>query len=268
MNHQEEGTRPLVVFSSFAVAGAGALAVSSPGLYAPDAAQLTRWVGLLLLATGLAASLSHLGRRSRAGLAWRGLWGSPISNEGALGTVAIAVGLVSASGLMGPALEALPRLLTGVVALAFLIAVGLVYRLPGQLSWNGPSALTAITAGLAFGSVFVDSLPPVHQVSTVTLAFVGVDAFVFGQRWRQIARLALEYPVADRPGFDRRHELLAGRFLLLDVLPCISLFVWPTPLSAAMAGIGLVLDRVGFYALAYQRRTETEVEQVDKVIGG
>jgi DMSO reductase anchor subunit len=266
MSHADDGTRPLVVFSSLAIAGAGTVAVAASGLYAVEAAHLAEWVGVLLLATGLVVSLSHLGQRHRAALAVRGLWGSPVSNEGAMGMVTVAMGLISASGVLGQAFEAMPRLGSGVLALGFLVTVGLVYRLPAQLTWNGASALTPITSGLAFGSIFVDALPPAHHVSTVTLVLVGVDAFVFAQRWRQVARVALEYPAADHPGFDRRHELLAGRFLLLNALPCITLFAWPTPLSAAIAGAGVMLDRVGFYTLALARRTETEVERVDRAI--
>jgi hypothetical protein len=267
MSHTDTGTRPLVAFSSLAIAGAGTVAVAGSGLYATEATDLAMWVGVLLLAVGLVVSLSHLGRRHRAALAVRGLWGSPISHEGAAGLLTVALGLVGASGLLGTTLDAVSRIGSSVLALGFLVTVGLVYRLPNQLTWKGASALTPITSGLAFGSIFLDALPPMHQVSTLTLVLVGIDAFVFAQRWRQIARVALDYPTADRPEFDRRHEFLAGRFLLLNALPCITLFVWPTPLAAGIAGAGLLLDRVGFYMLALAHRTETEVAHVDRVIG-
>jgi DMSO reductase anchor subunit len=262
MSH-DDGHAPLVAFTSLAIAGAGIVAAAFSGLYARDGLVEAAWLGLALLAAGLAVSMLHLGRRDRAHLAASGLFRSAISNEGALGVLVCVAGLAAAAGLAGSASPMVQRA-AALVAVAFLASIGLVYRLGGQLTWGGVSALTPVTAGLAFGAVVADSLPPPHVASTLTLAALGADAFTFAQRWRQVTTVAMTVPVGRGPWFERRYELLAARFLLLDAFPCVGLLVWPTPLVALIAAAGLAIDRFGFYALAAQHRTEVEVARVER----
>jgi hypothetical protein len=65
---------------------------------------------------------------------------------------------------------------------------------------------------------------------------------------------------------SHRGQLLGARFVLLDVLPFVLLLAWPTPLAAAIAATGLLVDRVGFYALALQRTTEHELAEVEEIL--
>ncbi len=267
MSHPDTGHRPLVLFTSLAVAGAGAIVSGAAGLYAADASRLALIAGAVLLAAGLVVSVGHLGRRERAPYAARGLAHSPISREAVLGGLTVVLALL-ALALPGIASSQWMRWGAGVLAVGFLISVGLVYRIGGQLTWTGASALTPLTAGLAFGAVFADSLPPSHAVSTVTVGALALDTLVFSRRWRQVLQVAVDHPGTLGTGFDRRHEWLAGRFFLLDVVPCVLLFLWPTPLTAACAGVGVIADRAGFYALAFQHRTEAEIGRVERLMDG
>ncbi|MDO8836603.1 MAG: DmsC/YnfH family molybdoenzyme membrane anchor subunit [Vicinamibacterales bacterium] len=263
-----DGHGPLVAFTSLAITGAGALAAATAGVFDARACRIAAWLGLVLLAAGLVTSLRHLGRRDRAHFAIRGLLRSPISHEGALGALTVGLGLVAASGmaagLASPAAGPVVRGATAVLAILLLVSIGLVYRLGGQLTWGHFSAATPLTSGLAFGAILIDSLPPPHLVSTVTLVVIGIDAFVFSQRWRRIVQVSIDHADALGPAFDRRHEWLAARFLLVNALPAVSLFVWPTPLAALIAAAGIVVDRMAFYGLGLQHRTEVEIARVER----
>ncbi len=265
MSH-DDGHGPLVVFTSLAMAGAGTLAAWAWAVRAGAVWPAVPWAGVALLAAGLATSSWHLGRRDRAHFAARGLGRSPISHEGALGVLTVAAGFVTAVGLAGAWAGGALSAATGLLAAAFLLSVGLVYHVGGQLTWTGFAAATPLTAGLAFGAILIDSTAGANGPATITLAAIGIDAFVYSQRWRRVAQVAIDHASALPPAFDRRHELLAARFLLVNALPCISLFVWPTPLSAAIAGAGLVVDRIAFYGLALQHRTEVEIRRVEALL--
>jgi hypothetical protein len=130
----------------------------------------------------------------------------------------------------------------------------------------GASAATPLTGGIAFGAILHGSLSPQPAGSWVVCS-VALDAFLFLLRWRHITTLGLEQPLGAGPWFERRHELLAARFLLVDALPLFSLFAWPTPLAAAIAAAGIVVDRFGFYALAIQHTTEAEIGRVERLLG-
>ena len=270
MMDRRDGHGPLVAFTSLAITGAGALAAAAAGVFEPPACRVAAWLGLILLAGGLVTSLWHLGRRDRAYFAIRGLRRSPISHEGALGALTLGLGLVTASGmaagLVGPAAGPAMHGATAVLAVLLLVSIGLVYRLGGQLTWGGFAAATPLTSGLAFGAILVDSLPPPHLVSTVAPVAIGIDAFVFSQRWRLIVQVCLDHAGALGPAFDRRHEWLAARFLLVNALPALSLFVWPTPLAALIAAAGIVVDRIAFYGLGLQHRTEAEIGRVERLL--
>jgi hypothetical protein len=266
MKQAEDGHRSLVIFTSLAIAGAGAIGAGSAAVYDAAAGRLATQAGLVMLVGGLAASTLHLGRRDRALLAVRGLPRSPISLEGALGGLTVALAAAALTNVAGASITPWVRIAGAIAALAFLGSVGLVYRIGGQLTWSGWSALTPVTAGLAFGAIFADSLPPSHHVSTLTIGAIALDAFVFSRRWRQVLQAAVDHQGSLGPGFERRHEWLGGRFFLLDVVPCLLLFVWPTPLAALVAGAGLVADRAGFYALALQHRTEVEINRIERLM--
>jgi hypothetical protein len=146
------------------------------------------------------------------------------------------------------------------------MSIGLVYRLPGQLTWQGFSAVTPLTGGLAFGAITIQSTLASGGVYVGTLLFIGIDALLFSQRWRDIAGIAFsERMLADR-WHARRTQLLAARFFLLDVVPFFLFFGVASPVAIPVAAAGLALDRIGFYALALQHTTEREIEEIEAKI--
>ena len=261
------GHRSLVVFTSLAIAGAGLVSASAYfELVHGLASGRMVAAGAVLLAAGLAVSLSHLGRKGRAGLAARGAGRSALSHEALLAGLALGAAVVAAGlGLRG-APSPIATAAAGVVNTAFLVSIGLVYRVRGQRTWRGCSAATPLTGGLAFGAIALQSLAVPGGVFTATLLIIAIDALLFSRRWRAVAGIALPEAVPANPWMIRRTQLLAARFFLLDVMPLILLAVSPTFLAALVAAAGLVVDRFGFYALAVQHTTEYEVAAVEMQI--
>jgi DMSO reductase anchor subunit len=265
--NEHSGHRSLVVFTSLAITGAGLVAASAyfelvQALVSTPAVA----AGAVLLAAGLAVSLSHLGQKRRAGLAVRGAGRSALSNEAllaglALGAAAVAAGL----GLRG-APSPIATAAAGVVSTAFLVSIGLVYRVRGQRTWQGFSAATPLTGGLAFGAIALQSLAAPGGVFTATLLVIAIDALLFSRRWRDVVGIPLSDDMLANPWQVRRTQVLAARFFLLDVIPFFLLVVSPTLLAALVAATGLFVDRFSFYALAVQHTTEHEVAAVETQI--
>ena len=258
------GHGPLVAFTSLVMAGAGLVAASA---YARTVLSLDALpglaVGAALLAAGLLVSLAHLGQKRRAGLAVRGLGRSALSNEALLAGLALASTVVAVgfgvAGVPSPAAAGA----AGILNVALLVSIGLVYRIRGQRTWQGFSSVTPLTAGLAFGAVGAQSTAATEGVFQVTLLVIAIDALVFTQRWRDVTGIPCsEAMLADRWQF-RRTQLLAARLFLLDVVPFFVLAVSPAALAVPAAAAGMFVDRFGFYALALQHTTEQEVADVD-----
>jgi len=258
------GHRPLVAFTTLAIAGAGLVAAAAyfdlvHGVPSTSAVA----AGAVLLAAGLMVSLAHLGRKRRAGLAVRGVGRSALSNEALVAGVALAAAVsVATMGLSGSRAPVLTAV-AGAVNAAFLVSVGLVYSVRGQRTWQGVSAVTPLTGGLAFGAVAVQATAGAGGVFLATLLFLAIDALLFSQRWRDIAGIAFSERMLADPFHLRRSQLLAARFFLLDAVPVFLLAVAPAPLAIAVAAAGLLVDRVSFYALALQHTTEHEIEEVE-----
>jgi len=261
------GHRSLVVFTSLAIAGAGLVSASAyfelvHGLASGRMAA----AGAVLTAAGLAVSLGHLGQKRRAGLAVRGAGRSALSNEAllaglALGAAAVAAGL----GLRGTP-SPIATAAAGVTSAAFLVSIGLVYRIRGQQTWRGLSAATPLTGGLAFGAIAVQTTAGTGGVFLGTLLFIAADALIFSRRWRDVLGVPHSDDVLANPWQVRRTPLLAARFFLLDVIPYFLLAVSPMPLAVVSAAAGLIADRFGFYVLAVQHTTEHEVATVEMQI--
>ena len=262
------GHRPLVAFTSLAIAGAGLVLASAYFEFAYSLAYRPAVAtGAGMLACGLAVSLGHLGQKRRAGLAVRGAGRSALSNEVLFAGLALASAALAVSLDLGGAHTPVATAVAGALNALFLASIGLVYRVKGQLTWQGFSAVTPLTGGLAFGAVAIQSLAATGGVSQGTLLILAIDGIVFLQRWRDIAGIPLpDALLADRR-LARRDQLLGARFFLLDVVPAILMVAMPTPLAAALAAAGMLLDRFGFYALAIQRTTEHEITAVEARLG-
>jgi len=261
------GHRPLVVFTSLAIAGAGLVSASAyfelvHGLASPSALA----AGAVLTAAGLAVSLGHLGQKRRAGLAVRGVGRSALSNEALFAGFALAVAaIVAVMGLSGSPAP-VPTAAAGAVNAAFLVSIGLVYRVRGQRTWQGFSAATPLTGGLAFGAIAVQTTAGSGDVYLGTLLFIAIDALLFSQRWRDIVGIAFSERMLADPWHARRTQLLAARCFLLNVIPFFLLAASPTPLAIPVAAAGLLVDRFSFYVLALQHTTEHEIAGVEAQI--
>jgi DMSO reductase anchor subunit len=264
---RHSGHGPLVAFTSVAIAGAGLIvAEASLEVVHHHLVPPALVAGVLLQALGLAVSIGHLGQKRRAALAMRGVGRSALSNEvllapGALACAALAAGI----GVWGRPMPAL-TVITGVVNALFLLSIGLVYRVRGQRTWQGSSAFTPLTGGCAFGAIAIQSLSVGGGVLNMVVLFVVLDAAVFVQRWREVVAIRIPAASPAGSGMSHRSQLLGARFVLLDVLPVVLLLSWPTPLAVAIAATGLLVDRVGFYALALQRTTEHELAEVEDLM--
>lgn len=259
---------PLVLFTTLAIMGAGLLATPlvawlAAGTPAPAAAAIP-W-GALLLGTGLLVSLAHLGRPLRAPLVWRGIGRSRLSAEIAAGGTALVLGVTTAAlPYVSPTLD----VLTGLAAVAFVVALGLVYNLPGQQTWRGPVVWMPLSAAAGFGAV---SLMGIWGEAVVALGALAAAALAADTVLLLARRLLLVWPrepLSPRyPAlFARQPLLLAARFALVDILPGVSLFAGHPLAAAVLLALGIFVDRLAFYGLACQRTTEAEVQNVEGLL--
>jgi DMSO reductase anchor subunit len=259
---------PLVVFSTLAVMGAGLLttpllAWATAGVPAPAAGALP-W-GVVLLGAGLVVSLGHLGRPARAPLAVRRIGQSRLSTEVVLAGAALAAG---ATGALLPYVSPALDIAVGVVAAAFLVALGLVYNLPGQQTWRGAVVWMPLSSGVGFGAVVLAGMwgEATAAIGAVAAVILAADTVLLVLRRLAVAyaraALAPRHPLL----FARRHALLGARLLLVDVLPGLCLFGGLPKAAAGMLGLGILVDRLAFYGLASQHTTEAEVARIEDAL--
>jgi DMSO reductase anchor subunit len=261
------GHRPLVAFTSLAIAGAGLVSASAyfelvHGLVSGRMVA----AGAVLLATGLLVSLGHLGRKRSAGLAVRGAGRSALSNEALIAGLALAAAALAAGLDLAGAHARAVTAIAGAVNAALMVSIGLVYRIRGHRTWRGFSAATPLTGGLAFGAIAVQTAAGTGRVFLGTLLFIAADALIFSRRWRDLAGIPSSGAMLENPWMIRRSQLLAARFFLLDVIPYVLLAVSPMPLAVVSAAAGLIVDRFCFYVLAVQHTTEHEIATVEMQI--
>jgi len=265
---------PLVAFTSLAIAGAGAvagrplLAALGRAPWAGGTAEATLGGGLLFL--GLLVSLAHLGRPGRMVQVSRGLGRSALSLEVLLATL-VTVGALTAV-LLGRvagdiALTHVSHALAACLALGFLASLGLVYRLRGQRTWGGPTVLAPATLGLAFGVALVVARASDPQVTVPCLVLLGLDAVVFVARSRVVWRLDGAFVPTHPRLFARRWPLLALRLILVDLITALLLALGHPGGAVSVLAIGVLVDRLGFYGLAAQRTSESEIQHVESLIG-
>jgi len=259
---------PLVVFTTLAIAGAGLLATplfawAIAGTPAPAAGALP-W-GTLLLGAGLAVSLAHLGKPLRAPLAPLGLGRSRLSAEIVVAGVALLCGAAAAIfHYVSPVLD----IAAALAAVAFLVALGLVYSLPGQLTWRGAVVGMPLSSALGFGAVSLAALWGDAVVAVGALAAVALAADTGLLILRRSALVFPRSPLSPRyPAvFARLQSVLAARFLLVDVLPGFCLLAGLPALAAGLLALGILVDRLSFYGLACQHTTEAEVARVETLL--
>ena len=257
------GHAPLAAFTTLAMAGAGLVGAGAVSGRLNQRAWIAA-AGAALMAAGIAISLAHLGRKRRAPMAARGVGRSALSNEVITASIAAALAALTAVLAAAGRPNEMAGTIAGIAGAAFLLSMGLVYRIRGQRTWQGFSALTPLTGGLAFGAAAIQAASAPGAVSSGTLLAVAIDALVFSQRWRDVA--AIKAPLAPDAGAWWRHRIqwLGARFFLLDAVPFLLLAAGLSVPAAACAAAGLVVDRVTFYALALPHTTEQEVADVEE----
>ncbi len=263
---------PLVLFSSLAIAGAGTLAVEPVLLAAgtsdiPLVGERAMWAAALM-AVGLLVSLGHLGRSARLALASRRFGRSWLSTEVVLGTMVAVAGVVLALGPSAAPWQAVAGSGASLVACAFLVSLGLVYRLRGQAGWPDVATATPLLLGLSYGIVAHGAAAPetLPGVLVPAIVLLAADAAVAGSRWWRVCHLA-PWILPSYPHFFRNRNLLFGvRLLLVNLAPAGLLLASAAPLADLSLGVGLLVDRLAFYGLAAQHTTETEVARVEALL--
>jgi DMSO reductase anchor subunit len=265
---------PLVAFTSLAIAGAGIVAIE-PLRWVAGVPAVTGWKaagawGPALIALGLLVSVAHLGRPARLFQVRRGVRRSALSNEVMLagGTVAVSAvaALVSDRSAAGEVL----RFLAAVLATAFLVSLGFVYRLKGQRTWEGPAVAGPVVSGLALGAAVLAASDAGAGWPVVILAafLLGVDAGVFAVRWAGLGRLDPPLRPAHSSLFPWRHLMLGLRLTLFDILSVGLLVTGRKGAAVAALAAGIAIDRLAFYLLAVQHTTEAEIARAEWVIAG
>jgi DMSO reductase anchor subunit len=259
---------PLVVFTTLAIMGAGLLGMPLVAwLAAGTTVPATRAVGLgvLLLGAGLAVSTAHLGRPFRAPLATIGIGRSRLSSEIVVAGVALLLGIVTA---LLPDPSPVLGFTTAAAALAFLVALGLVYALPGQQTWRGAVVWMPLTEGLGFSLVTFSAIwsEPLVAIGAAAVGILAADAALLAVR--RISLTVPRTPLAPRyPSvFARRDLLVVSRLALVDILPAGCLLAGLPSIAAGLLVLGILVDRVAFYGFASQYTTEAEVHRVERVI--
>ena len=274
---------PLVLFTTLGIAGAGVgsahlLQVAVGG----SALALSLQEGILLsvsLLVGVILSAGHLGKPLRGHLALKGLGRSPLSNE------LLALGIALGAGVLGLLLRegifpwTLPGagyllgpvgLLASLGSVAFLLSLGILYNLPGQLSWRGPAVGHPLVLGTAWGLLLgLGGSQPLGDATFppllgVVLAVDGALVILrFRSLWRNQGVGEASYPQLEAWGVWG----LGVRLFLSTVVAPLSLLGGGWGGAVLALSLALFLDRMAFYALAVVKTTESEVARVEALLG-
>jgi len=259
---------PLVLFTALVITGAG-LPAGHFAAWALGLAAFTpnRWpaaVATILLVGGLLLSLLHLGRPARLVYALRRAGRSPLSTEVILALMTI---VPAAAAQLLPFQQTVNTLLWGLVAVSspgLLLALGWVYRLPGQPSWKGAVALSPLLLGLATGFLAqAASAAPNARFMFAALIILAADAAGFAMRWKVMkCDSALGQPV--HPAlFSARRRILILRLVDVMLLPAIFMLAQAPTVALFVLAFGIFFDRFAFYALAVRETTEAEIARVE-----
>lgn len=261
---------PLVLFSSFAMMGAGSVG-ALPLLWLAGGG--VRWPGeamavtaISLLACGLLLSLSHLGRKRRMPLAILGLYRSPLSLE--VGLVGVTIAALSGVLLFGSHSALLFWLIAVIVSLLLLIVIGLVYRLKGQATWRGVAIVTPLTTGLLWGLLLHATFTTIsmEMFRPIVYLFIALDFAVTVLRWNTIERRGSTGEARNQAAFARRRVLFIVRSMTIDLFGVGALLLFGPAVALISVSVGVLIDRYSFYALGVQLTTEAEVARIESII--
>jgi DMSO reductase anchor subunit len=223
----------------------------------------------ILLAGGLLFSVGHLGRPLRSPLALVRVGRSPLSNE------VLVVGSTLATSLLTVVLPAghplvAPLSVTALVgSVLTLLALGLVYRLPGQLTWAGPVLIHPLVLGIAFGLTILLGVLPAGtraRAELLVLVILLVDGLLVWERTRRIGG-ALHRGVPAQPRFmGQRGAAFTLRILLGLLVPAGALLWGAWEVAGLCLFLNLFLDRFLFYGFVVRSNTEAEVMRAETAL--
>jgi len=263
---------PLMLFTALGITGAG-VAATHPVAFAFGfvpwvPARPEALLAALLTGSGLLISLLHLGRPARLTRALSQTGSNPLSNE----VFAACLSLIMCLCIRFiPGGSGVVNLLWGIAAssaLFFLISLGWVYRLPGQLFWTGLTVLSPALLGIVFGLLALSAYEQRANTKIVTaiLGLLAVDAGMQIVRWIRLERRRCEGQPAHPRIFGDRHHILMVRFLSVTVLtPFAFLAAMPT-IALIILGLGILHDRFAFYVLALQQTPESEIARLEELL--
>jgi hypothetical protein len=150
-----------------------------------------------------------------------------------------------------------------------LVALGLVYRLPGQLTWQGSSVIHPLILGVGLGATYhLPSLPDSVRArgELVVLLVLCLDGLAIWERARRTGTAPTGgLPV--HPGFSaHKAPLFSARILAGVLVPAAALLQGRPDLTLWSLAVNLILDRFLFYGLAYRATVESEVSRVEAVL--
>lgn len=268
---------PLVVFTALSVMGAGVGAAHLVGaLLGFWSLSVSRPVALLLttlMAAGFLVSAGHLGRPLRGMRALRRVGTSPLSRE--VVAVGATVGLGVACVLLPAGADVAPwlGLLLSAASLATLLSLGAVYRLAHQLAWRGPTVMHPLVLGALSGWVVLSVLGGGAVDSggavpawTVLGALLTADVALWLLRVQGWSSARSDAEAHHRWGERSRTPLILGRLLLGTLAPVALLLAGAASWALLSLTLGVLVDRLAFYALALRRSTEAEVARVEALL--
>lgn len=258
---------PLVLMLALTQVGMGGVVLG--GSVSMEHRPLITCTGFALFLSGLAASVIHLGRPSRAWRAWMGWRTSWLSRE----LIALNLFLVNASllllGIFSGA-STLERIASIAIPWVALLATGaqmMVYRDTGRLAWNGSTTFARflhsfLLGGLALGFGLTSNNTLAIGLIAVAVWVVWFDAF--GIRLSQRRSPTVESARVDQlRTVQLRIPLLWRRGLLVlggVVIPTVSLVLGSAPfpsltlLAPALVVCSEILERLIFFRSAAPSR--------------
>lgn len=263
---------PLILFTALGIAGAG-VAATHPIAFACGfvpwiPARPEALLAALLIGSGLLISLLHLGRPARMARALSQIGSNFLSNEvfAACMTLIMCLCIRIIPGSNGAV-----NLLWGIAAssgLFFLISLGRVYRLPGQLFWTGYAVATPALLGILFGLVALSAYEQRASTKIVAaiLGLLALDAALQVLRWIRLERSRSQGQPAHPRIFGDRHRLLILRFLSVTVFPTFAFLSAMPTIALIILGLGIVHDRFAFYVLALQQTPESEIARIEELL--
>jgi len=253
---------PLLLFTALLVIAAG-IAVGASGcflflsLIPRHLVTLLAW-SFALSSAGALFSFLHLGRKGRTPQVIRGIGRSWLSREAlaaALFTIGIGIAMILALGktrsLLDEALAAISLL-----GLATTLCIGMLYHLPGQLTWKGrlPASTPAVSS-LYLGSSFTLIVSLQYRATCFIHIFFFLWASDFALSVARRQRFANQSRHRRALLFPRLAPAVSFLHLLRLLFPfgvafsIIDEAFWPVPF-VIMAQV--VMDRFTFYAGALQ----------------